>query len=157
MKQGIYVKCEHCLFSKLNLIILLIVTVLLAGITYISSLNQIFTELSAYLIYSFTSILAIFCLYYLQNIEEPNYIYLDDDEIRFKEKSQNEPVCLKFEKLDHFETRFSEIIFCTKEAEKVVMQLNKIKDEKKRWEIKEFLKLHIKQLKDNKTVLLVSA
>jgi hypothetical protein len=157
MKQSIYVKCERCLFSKSALIVLLVVSGLLTGITYIGNFYLIITELSAYLIYTIAAILAIFCLYHLQNDEEPDYIYLNDDEIWFKEKNLNETVCLKFEKLNYFETRFSQIVFFTKEEEKVVMQLNKIKDEKKRWEIKEFLREHITQLRDSKAAILATA
>jgi hypothetical protein len=157
MKQSIYVKCELCLFSKATLIVLLVVSGLLACTTYLLNLYLIVTELSAYFIYSIAALLAIFSLYHLQNTKDPDYIYLTDDEIWFKEKNQSETVCLKFERLDYFETRFSEIIFCTKEEQKVVMHLNRIKDEKKRWEIKEFLRNHIRQIRDTNSNLLASA
>jgi hypothetical protein len=39
----------------------------------------------------------------------------------------------------------------------MVMTLNSIRDEKKRWEIKEFLRNHIRQIRDQKMTLLASA
>ncbi|MDA9555806.1 hypothetical protein N9R54_06200, partial [Pelobium sp.] len=136
------------LLSKPTLITLLVASGLVTSVAYYLNLSLIITELNAYLIYFISSALTMFSLYHLRNVKEPSYIYLTDDEVWFKEKDQNETICLKFEKLDYFETRFSEIVFCTKEEEKVVMQLNQIRDEKKRWEIKEFLRNHIKQIRE---------
>jgi hypothetical protein len=157
MKQNIYVKTESNLFSKPVMVAFLIVAIGFASINYALTSNLIITELASQLIYTLSFLIATFSLYQITKVKESNYIYLTDDEIWFKDKNQNETVCLKFDVVDHFETRFSEIIFCTKEEQKVVMQLNEIKDEKKRWEIKEFLKEHIKQIRDSKANLLASA
>lgn len=157
MKPNIYVNTESRLFSKSAMIALILVAISLTGIAYLLTSNQIITELASQLFYTLSFLMATFSLYQIYKVKEPNYIYLTDDEIWFKDKNQNETVCLKFDVVDHFETRFSEIIFCTKEEQKVVMQLNEIKDEKKRWEIKEFLKEHIKQIRDSKAILLASA
>ena len=157
MKQNLYVKTESRLFSKPVMIAILIASISLSSIAYILTSNLIITELASQTIYTLSFLMATFSLYQIYQVKEINYIYLTDDEIWFKDKNQNETVCLKFDVVEHFETRFSEIIFCTKEEQKVVMQLNEIKDEKKRWEIKEFLKEHIKQIRDSKAILLASA
>lgn len=157
MKQNLYVKTESRLFSKSAMIALSIVSIGFASTAFILTSNQIITELASQFIYTSSFVMATFSLYQIYKVKEPNYIYLTDDEIWFKDKNQDETVCLKFDRVDHFETRFSEIIFCTKGEQKVVMQLNEIRDEKKRWEIKEFLREHIKQIRDSKAVLLASA
>lgn len=157
MKQNLYVNTESSLFSKSAMIALIVVAIGLTSTSFLLTSNQIITELASQLIYTLSFLLTTFSLYQIYKVKEPNYIYLTDDEIWFKDKNQNETVCLRFDVVDHFETRFSEIIFCTKEEQKVVMQLNEIKDEKKRWEIKEFLKEHVKQIRDSKAVLLASA
>ncbi|WP_157687539.1 hypothetical protein [Pedobacter psychrophilus] len=119
--------------------------------------TQIITELSSYLFLSISSIVIAFCFYELYVQQEENYIFINDDEIWFKHSLQNETICLKFNTLNHFETRFSEIVFSTKQEEKVVLKLNRITDEKKRWEVKEFLKNHIPQFRDSKVSLLKTA
>ncbi|WP_442796208.1 hypothetical protein [Pelobium manganitolerans] len=87
---------------------------------------------------------------YLISIASPkHYIYLNHEEILFKRDKDSEEVCLKFDGLAYFETRFSEIVFSTKEAEKFVLPLNYISNEKKRWQIKEYLREHLTQRKQN--------
>lgn len=157
MKQSIYVKCEHCLFSRSAFLIFLASATAITVVAYFLSYALLISELSAYAIYSFCSLVTVFSLYHLYKEKKSDYIYLTDDEIWFKEKSQNETVCLKFESLNHFETRFSEIIFFTTAAEKMVMPLNAIGDEKKRWEIKEFLRNHITQIREHQQQLLATA
>jgi hypothetical protein len=41
-----------------------------------------------------------------------NYIYLNDQEVWFNEKQNQETVWLKFDKPSFFETKFSEIVYC---------------------------------------------
>jgi len=139
------------------MIVVITFTIGFASTAFILTSNLIITELASQFIYILSFLITAFSLYQIYQVKESNYIYLTDDEIWFKDKNQNETVCLKFDVVDHFETRFSEIVFCTKEEQKVVMQLNEIRDEKKRWEIKEFLKEHLKQIRDNKAIILASA
>ncbi|MEO5910541.1 MAG: hypothetical protein ABIP95_06610 [Pelobium sp.] len=157
MKQSIYVKCEHCLFSRLAFFIFLASAAAITVAAYFLSYSLLISELSAYIIYSFSLLVTVFSLYHLYKEKKSDYIYLTDEEIWFKEKNQNQTVCLKFTNLNHFETRFSEIIFFTTSAEKMVMPLNAIGDEKKRWEIKEFLRNHITQTRDPQQALLAIA
>jgi hypothetical protein len=98
-----------------------------------------------------------FSLYQIIKERKMDYIYLNEQEVWFKEKQQNETVCLKYDKLNFFETKFSEIVFITKEEEKMIMPLNTISNKKQRWEIKEFLKAHIKQTREHQAPLLASA
>ncbi|MBD3748646.1 MAG: hypothetical protein IE931_04040 [Sphingobacteriales bacterium] len=157
MKQSIYIPFEQFLFSKKVMLALLISAFILSLFIYFLFLQSVITELMAYYFYAGSSLLSMFALYHLYQSKEPDYIYLTEEEIWFKEKVQNETICLKYDHLAYFETRFSEIIFCTKEEEKVILPLNSIKDEKKRWEIKEFLRNHIRQIRDQKMTLLASA
>ena len=157
MKQNLYVKTESRLLSKSAMIVVITFTIGFASTAFILTSNLIITELASQFIYILSFLITAFSLYQIYQVKESNYIYLTDDEIWFKDKNQNETVCLKFDVVDHFETRFSEIVFCTKEEQKVVMQLNEIRDEKKRWEIKEFLREHLKQIRDNKAIILASA
>lgn len=136
---------------------LLIGALSLALITYFLFSQDVITELMAYYCYVGSSLLTVFSIYHLYQSKEPDYIYLTEEEIWFREKEQNETICLKYDHLAYFETRFSEIIFCTKEEEKVILPLNSIRDEKKRWEIKEFLRNHIRQIRDQKMTLLATA
>ncbi len=152
MKQSIYIKCEHCLLSKQLMFAMIMAAAPLAGISYLLNHYLIISEFNSYLLYFASLMMAIFSLYQLQKVKEAEYIYLTEKEIWFKEKNQNQTICLKFEGLDYFETRFSEIVFCTKEEERMVMALNSIGDEKKRWEIKEFLKGHLTQMRDSRLV-----
>ncbi|MBU0696299.1 MAG: hypothetical protein KKE39_07205 [Bacteroidetes bacterium] len=157
MKQSIYIQFEQYLFSRKVMLALLIASLSTALVAYVLNSTSAITELTAYYVYTLSSFLSVFSIYHLYTKKSTDYIYLTEDEIWFKEKDQNETICLKYAHLEYFETRFSEIIFCTKEEEKMVMTLNSIRDEKKRWEIKEFLRNHIRQIRDQKMTLLASA
>lgn len=157
MKQSIYIPFEQFLLSKKVMLALLIGALSLILISYFLFSVNVVTEEMAYYFYALSSILSVFAIYHLYQSKDPDYIYLTKEEIWFKEKMQNETICLKYDHLAYFETRFSEIIFCTKEEEKVVLPLNSIRDEKKRWEIKEFLRNHIRQTRDQKMTYLASA
>ncbi len=157
MEQSIYIKCDKCLFSKNGLYAILLATTILAGVSITLNFTQIITELSSYFFLSISSLVVVFCFYKLSVQQEENYIFINNDEIWFKHQFQNETICLKFNTLDSFETRFSEIVFSTKQEEKVVLKLNRIADEKKRWEVKEFLKNHIPQIRDHRLSILKTA
>jgi hypothetical protein len=157
MKQNIYIQFEQYIFSKKVMLALLIASLPTVLITYFLNSTLAITGLTASYFYTLSLLLFSFSLYHLYTKKSTDYIYLTEEEIWFKEKKQNETICLKYDHVDHFETRFSEIIFCTKEEEKMVMTLNSIRDEKKRWEIKEFLRNHIRQIRDQKMTLLASA
>lgn len=157
MEQSIYIKCDKCLFSTNSLYAILLATTVLAGVSIALNFTLIITELSSYLTLLICSFIVIFCFYKLYVQKEQNYIFINNDEIWFKHQLQNKTVCLKFNTLDYFETRFSEIVFSTKQEQKVVLKLNGIADEKKRWEIKEFLKNHIPQMRENRFSILISA
>lgn len=157
MKQSIYITFEQFLLSKKVMLALLISALSLALFSYLLFSQAMITELMAYYFYTGSSIFSVFALYHLYQSKEPDYIYITEEEIWFREKEQNETICLKYDRLAYFETRFTEIIFCTKEEEKVILPLSSIRDEKKRWEIKEFLRNHIRQIRDQKMTLLASA
>jgi hypothetical protein len=86
-----------------------------------------------------------------------NYIYLNDQEVWFNEKQNQETVWLKFDKLSFFQTKFSEIVYCDQRRTKNDKVLNTSSNKKKRREIKEFSKIHIKLLRDYQAPLLASA
>jgi hypothetical protein len=157
MEESIYIQCDKCLFSKNSLYAVLMATTVLAGVSITLNFTLIITELSSYLTLLIFSFIIAFCLYKLYFQKEQNYIFINQDEIWFKHQLQNEAICLKFETLNYFETRFSEIIFSTKQEEKVVLKLNRITDEKKRWEVKEFLRNHVPQMRDQKFSILKTA
>ncbi len=157
MEHSIYIKNAKYTLSKNSLISLLMISSALAITSFFLNFQQIITEINFYLFFFLCSLIAVFSLYHLSKEIENSYIYINDDVIWFKEKKSKETICLKFETLDYFETRFSEIIFCTKEEEKIVLKLNCVADEKKRWEIKEFLKSHVKQIKSNQNLDIASA
>ena len=147
MEKTIYIKCDKRLFSRNSFIAVLFACAVVSGVSILFNFYQIITELSSYLILTICSLLTVFSLFNLIKEQQHHYIFLNDDEIWFTNKGQNEAVCLKFEKLESFETKFSKIIFSTKTDEKIVLELNAVADEKKRWQIKEFLKTHITQQK----------
>jgi hypothetical protein len=137
---------------------MLAVLATLATLTaYFLNLTLQISILVASICYAISSLIIVFSLYQIIRERRVDYIYLNDKEIWFKEKKQNETVCLKYDKLNFFETKFSEIVFVTKEEEKMIMPLNTISNKKQRWEIKEFLKAHIKQMREYQTPLLASA
>jgi hypothetical protein len=157
MKQSIYIKCEDCLLpKKVNFTLAVLATTFIISAYFLNLTLQI-SNLAASTCYAFSALIVSFCLFQLIRKRKMNYIYLTDQEIWFKEKQQNETVCLKYDKLIFFETKFSEIVFVTKEEEKMIMSLNSISNKKQRWEIKEFLKGHIKQMREYQTPLLASA
>lgn len=149
-EKTIYIKCDKNLFSNNSLFAVLLASTVVSSISFTLNFYQIITELSSYLILTVCSLLAAISLYKLSKEKEHHYIFINDDEIWFTKKNENDTVCLKFDGLDYFETRFSKIIFSTKSAEKIVLELNSIADKNKRWQIKEFLKDHLKQIKDSK-------
>ncbi|MFC5284645.1 hypothetical protein [Pedobacter alpinus] len=149
-EKTIYIKCDKSLFSNNSLYSVLLACTVVSGLSFSLNFYQIISELTSYLILSICSLLTTFSLYRLSVEKGHHYIYINDDEICFTKKDQNDTVSLKFEGLDYFETRFSKIIFSTKSEEKIEMELNRIADEKKRWQLKEFLKDHLKQNKDSK-------
>jgi hypothetical protein len=124
---------------------------------YFLNLTLQISTLTAYSWYALSSLIVTFSLYQIIKERKMDYIYLNEQEVWFKEKQQNETVCLKYDKLNFFETKFSEIVFITKEEEKMIMPLNTISNKKQRWEIKEFLKAHIKQTREHQAPLLASA
>jgi hypothetical protein len=157
MKQSLYIKCEDCLLSKkVNLILTVLATITTVAAYFLNLTLQIST-LTAYSWYALSSLIVTFSLYQIIKERKMDYIYLNEQEVWFKEKQQNETVCLKYDKLNFFETKFSEIVFITKEEEKMIMPLNTISNKKQRWEIKEFLKAHIKQTREHQAPLLASA
>jgi hypothetical protein len=157
MKQSLYIKCEDCLLSKkVNLILTVLATITTVAAYFLNLTLQIST-LTAYSWYALSSLIVTFSLYQIIKERKMDYIYLNEQEVWFKEKQQNETVCLKYDKLNFFETKFSEIVFITKEEEKMIMSLNTISNKKQRWEIKEFLKAHIKQTREHQASLLASA
>jgi hypothetical protein len=156
MKQSLYIKCEDCLLSKkVNLILTVLATITTVAAYFLNLTLQIST-LTAYSWYALSSLIVTFSLYQIIKERKMDYIYLNEQEVWFKEKQQNETVCLKYDKLNFFETKFSEIVFITKEEEKMIMPLNTISNKKQRWEIKEFLKAHIKQTREHQAPLLAS-
>jgi hypothetical protein len=157
MNQSIYIKCEDCLLPKKVNYTLAVLAITFSIAAYFLNLTLQISNLSASTCYAFSALIVSFCLFQLIRERKMDYIYLNDQEIWFKEKQQNETVCLKYDKLNFFETKFSEIVFVTKEEEKMIMPLNTISNKKQRWEIKEFLKGHIKQMRDYQTPLLASA
>lgn len=98
------------------------------------------------------SLYAVVSLYRFAKEPPQHYIFINENEISFKLNKREEAICLKFEGIDYFETRFSQIVFSTKQQEKIVLQLNHIANEKKRWEIKEFLRGRVKQFNTNLAV-----
>jgi hypothetical protein len=156
MKQSLYIKCEDCLLSKkVNLILTVLATITTVAAYFLNLTLQIST-LTAYSWYALSSLIVTFSLYQIIKERKMDYIYLNEQEVWFKEKQQNETVCLKYDKLNFFETKFSEIVFITKEEKKMIMPLNTISNKKQRWEIKEFLKAHIKQTREHQAPLLAS-
>ncbi len=145
--KTIYIKCDKCLLSKNALYAILSVSTVSFGTAFYLNSNQIITQSNAYLIFCLCSLFTLVSLFGLIKQRTKHYIYINNDEIFFKQNKTDEEVCLKFAGLDHFETRFSEIIFSTKQHEKIVLPLNKISNEQKRWEIKEFLRERVTQIK----------
>ncbi len=152
-EKTIYVKCDKYRLTKKQLFSVLVLATALAALSFVLNFSSLITEISAYMLLAITSFIAASCLYLLYTEPPHHYIFINQDEISFKQNKNQEEVCLKFDGVDYFETRFSEIIFCTKQQEKVVLPLNRISNEKKRWEIKEFLRTHITQLTDRRQML----
>lgn len=148
-EKSIYIKCNNYLFSKTCLLWVLITSSGVYSISYLLKFHQIISDTNIY----FTSIgcfLFAALRLYLQKLKPPHhYILINNEEISFKHNKKEEEIRLRFEAIEYFETRFSQIVFSTKDHEKVILQLNRIANEKKRWEIKEFLRGRVKQANTN--------
>ncbi|HEX7367557.1 MAG TPA: hypothetical protein VF273_10700 [Pelobium sp.] len=148
-EQTIYFKWDGHLLPKNLLVAILILTGLIAAVAITMNYQQNISELATYLILSICLVTLASSSYCLSKEATHNYIYLNNSEISFKQNKADEVVIIKFEALDYFETRFSEIVFNTKQQEKISLPLNKITDKHKRWEIKEFLRERLKQINGN--------
>lgn len=145
-EKTIYVKCDKYFVSNNPLLAVLLACTVVSVVSFALNANQTINSSSAYAILSICGLLAAFSVYRLSKEPPQRYIYINEDEITFKQNKSEDEVRLKFEGLDYFETRFSEIIFSTKAQEKIVLPLDRVSNEQKRWEIKEFLRGHVKQI-----------
>lgn len=148
-EKTIYIRYDNCLFLKNSFFIALIASGAIVATSFAFNYFQFFNQESFYFTLSVCLILLIIAVYHLFTQAPNQYISINDDEISFKQSKADEEICLKFEGLDYFETRFSEIIFSTKQQEKIRLSLKQIQNEKKRWEIKEFLRERVTQIKTN--------
>nr|WP_294897499.1 hypothetical protein [uncultured Pedobacter sp.] len=146
-EKTIYIEYDECLLSKNFLYLILIICTLLFGTSLILRFYQIITELNSYFILFVCFLPAVLCLYRLYSESAEEYILINDKEITFKQNRLEEEICLRFELIEYFETHFSKIVFSTTDKEKIILQLDKIANEQKRWEIKEFLRERVKQMK----------
>ncbi|HTN21830.1 MAG TPA: hypothetical protein VL125_15205 [Pelobium sp.] len=146
-EKTIYIKCDERLLSKNNYYVILTASSLLICISLAFHFYQIITETSTYLILFTCSFPAFLSLYRLSAESSKHFILINNDEITFKQDKLDEEICLRFELIEYFETHFSKIVFSTKDQEKIILQLDKIANKQKRWEIKEFLRERIKQQK----------
>jgi len=106
-----------------------------------------------YLLYSF-SVINLITLFFLARKKEEELFTIDNGFLIIhnpKSKYQSNQK-LAFEEIKFFETRFNEIIFCRLDDERFSVKLDDIKSDKKRWEIKEFLRQHVRENKHHRTV-----
>ncbi len=148
-EKTIYIKYDKYLFSNNVLFALLLTCAIVSGISFLLNLYQVITEFNSYIILSVFSCFAIMSLYRLTKEKPHHYIFINEEEIAFKQSKLEKEIRLRFEGIEYFETHFSQIVFSTTENERIILQLNKISNKQKRWEIKDFLRGHIKQ--HNKT------
>lgn len=111
--------------------------------------NFLITSIALYFTVMTIVILGIISLYlYLRSKEDVNYsLLITEDYIFINEPSGGEEINLPLTDIQYFETRFNEIVFHTNQDEVITLKLNRISCETKRWEIKEFLKEHIPQIR----------
>lgn len=147
MENTIYIKCDKSLFSKNSFITILFASFLVAALSLLFKSYYIITDSGCYATITICFIAASFSLFNINKAQASQYIFLKQDEIWFTDKNKNDVTCLKLDKVKYFETRFSKIIFSTVNDEKVTLELNAVADEKKRWQIKEFIKAHVTQQK----------
>lgn len=144
-----YLKCDNCLLSKNHLITILTTAIGLTLLSFVLKHYQAITASNAYLISAVCTLFAALSLYQLSKTSSGQYIFMDNEEILFKQSKSADEIRLRFDGLDNFETRFSEIILSTKAQEKIILPLHEVANKQKRWEIKEFLRQRIKQIKAN--------
>jgi hypothetical protein len=151
MSDKIYIKCKEPKLSKHQILIYL-TTLNIGIITSLLFFNQVLIkDLFSYLVYTISPIvtLLVFHLYYIFKIEENQFILITDEFLLIKDNSGTEQQDLKlsFTSLKGFETRFNAVIFHHQNGETYRVGLDNVKCDTKRWEIKEFLRNHIEELK----------
>lgn len=116
--------------------------------------SNIFIEnLPDYLLYSFVIVSLMTLFFLVQKKEEELFTIADGFLIIHESKSKNQiHQKLAFEEIKFFETRFNEIVFHRLDNEKFSVKLDDVKSDKKRWEIKEFLRQHVPENKHHRNV-----
>jgi len=139
------------LFSKRNNLLKFysIFLILLISLTFYVHYSGIFIEnLPNYLLYSFV-LASLVTLYFLIKKKQEELFTIDEGFLVIHKPSTREQSDQKlaFEEIKFFETRFNEIVFYSLNDEKFSVKLDDIKSDKKRWEIKEFLRQHVREYK----------
>ncbi len=121
--------------------------VLFISLTFYVNTSTIFIEnLPNYLLYSFV-LVSLVTLFFLLKKKEEELFTIDEGYLVIHKainKNQSNQK-LAFEDIKFFETRFNEIVFYDVNDQKFSVKLDDIKSDKKRWEIKEFLRRHVRE------------
>lgn len=121
--------------------------------SYYQYSNIIIENMPDYILYSFI-IVSVITLFFFVKKKDNQLISINDGFLvinESKNKSQNN-IKLSCEEIKFFETRFNEIIFHHTNNEKFSVKLDGIKCDKKRWEIKEFLRQHVPENKHLRSI-----
>ncbi len=156
-KESIFVKCDKQFLTKSVIITFLITSIVVSATSYMLYYQFLINATSSVLIYILSAGIASFSLLQLKELRKQEYIYLTNDDIIFKNQNYQQSIVVKLKDVDHFETRFSEIILHTKSNDLVKIRLNAVCSEKSRWEIKDFLRNRIEEVKENRNMMLASA
>lgn len=117
--------------------------IVLLALLYNSGLINMQTIL---LILASTCLVCTVYLFYLFYGNKTCIISISDDSLKFPLNEEGKPVevSLSISEIAYFETRFNKIILHDIHNNTFSIMLDHIKSERKRWEIKELLKQHIK-------------
>ena len=93
--------------------------------------------------------LAIFLItisaYFIFKKKHNELFGLDNGELVINQRTERESIRFSCEDIKFFETKFNEIVIYQHNDEKFSIRLDDFKSNKERWELKEFLRSHIRE------------
>lgn len=150
MNKSIYISCQENKISQAHLITASLIATVITTTSTLFYFNSLILDMFSYLVYTCSPIITILVFHFYLSLSknEKNYILITEENILIEDKESEDHINLPLREIECFETRFNEIIFHTKKDETISLKLNRIRCDKKRWEIKEFLRIHIPHMRD---------
>lgn len=144
-QKSVTIHKENGLEIKLFTIFAVVFVILLAFFYY----NNLIDTQTGLLIVSLTSLASVGVLSYLFFSNPTCIITIDDQNLTFPlhRGGKSEEISLSIADIDYFETRFNKIIIHDIHQKTFFIALDRVKCENKRWEVKELLRTHLRQRK----------